>query len=335
MKATKIFFEGDLQIYNPSSEYNKDSARFKATEAYIDWVLNNPKLNNEDIIYFSLGDFFELSHPLPSENELGLSYLTQGKWKHKYILSGNHCYNRLRNDFSISIFNKLLNTTLIKKPQELDIEGLSTLCLPYYYDNIYSDLKPMKVEYENMQGEYDIIISHIQDETQAFISNDPNSINISKLKGERIQGHLHAVKNNVSGYVNSPLANTKGEVLDKRYCFLYDIETKIIEKVEIPNFLNYSELSYPEKLTNEKIGEFFTLFTIKDYTDKQTAIDFYRKDNPNLYIKEMIKKKLQSVSDEYKSQSKKSIKDFFEDYSSENKISKELSNIILEKIAIL
>ena len=332
-KQMKIFFEGDLQIYKSNSEYNKDSARFNAVKLYTDWVINNPKLNNKETIYFSLGDFFERALPSPEEYELGMYYLSQGKWQEKYILGGNHCYSRIKDTYSIQPFSKLKDTTLIFKPEELDIEGISCLCLPYFYDNVYSDLKPMKEEYESLVGDYDIIATHIQDENNTMFGNN-QSINISKLKGQRIQGHLHAIKDNKDGYVNSPLANTKAEILDKRYCFLYDIETKTIEKIEIPNFLNYSEVVYPEPITVNKEENSYTLYTIREVTDKQTVIDFYRQTNPNIYIKEIVKKKLQTMTEQYESQAQKSILDFFNEYSQENKLNQEVQSIITELLPI-
>jgi len=328
----KIFFEGDLQIYKSFSEYQSESARFEATKLYIEWVLNNPKLNNKEVIYFSLGDFFENSLPSPEEYNLGLHYLSNGEWKEKYLLAGNHDYNRIKDSYSIDPFSKLPNTTLIKKPGVMTNFGdLRVLTLPYYYDHIFTDLKSMKEEYENMSGEYDLVVTHIQDESQEF--GDRGSIDISKLKGNRIQGHIHAVENNLSGYVNSPIPCTKGEVLDKRYCFLYDTETKWIEKIEIPNFLGYEEVIYPNELKEPTSP--YTLYTIKDYVDKASTIDFYKSKNPDMYIKEMVRKKLQTLEDFKAEVHKKTTLDYWEDYSLENKVDEQVYNLVLNKLKLL
>ena len=267
----KIFIEGDLQIKSNTE------VEFKSRQDYIEWVLNNPNLNNEDTIYLSLGDFFDSANPNPIDYQLGLYYLQNLKCKQKIIIAGNHDYNRLKNSYSIDPLQEIDGVTLIKKPDKNLVFAsgdyqLKAIVLPYYYDYIYDDLKSMREEYESYEGDYDVVFGHIEDETQEFGSS--TGIDISKLKGTRIQGHIHI---GGKGYLESPVPNKTNEMLDHRYVYLLDIETKNIEKVEVPDLLRFETVRYPDlpKTTSSK----YLFLDILDSIDRTKTEELYSHDN--------------------------------------------------------
>lgn len=323
----KIFFEGDLQTrsdYNP--DYNKESVHYLSRKAYIEWVLSNPKLNAEDVVYFSLGDLTETSIPMPRDTDLLTYYFSKLRNKKKYILAGNHDFNRAKRSYSFQFLDNLEGVETILKPQELEIGGSSFMCLPYYYDNFYEDLKPMREEYEAMEGSYDFVVTHIQDHTQKF-SEDDESIDTRKLKGERIQGHIHLPS---PGYPGSPVPNKSSEVAEARFVWLVDTETKEIEKIMIPTFLDYAVIDYPKEITIKPKEGTYVNFMINNYEgDRFSVLEKYRKEwGDNFFVYKMVRKSVQENSDHERMQKIETTKELWDRYVKTKRVKSDISKIV-------
>lgn len=326
MTYKNMIIEGDLQIRSDKSTYNDASVHYLARKNYIEWILSSD-LNIEENIFCSLGDFFELSHPTPRDMKLAIYYLSNLKCKRKIIIAGNHDYDRYRNSYSIDPLAEIPGVELIKKPIDLVIEGVSFKILPFFYDYIFSDLESMKKEYESLSGTYDFILTHVSDETQNFGGTE--GINLSNLKGERLQGHIHT---GGKGYVESPLPNKTSEVLKERNLRVLNLETKEVLKRKIPQFLEYITVVYPEKIT-KSFSESLINLTITEAPDKTLALDHYKKEYPDAFIKEVRKKVLKEIPKEGISSKKvRPIKELWDSFSTENKVDKEVSTLVLEKI---
>lgn len=323
----KIVLEGDLQVSSGLNEYNSKSFHYEARKQYIEWFLNNPKLNNEESIFFSLGDLTESSLPSPRDTELLVYYYSNLKHHKKYILAGNHDFSRDKNTYSFAPLTKLSKVEAFYKPQDLTIGSSTIKVLPYFYDHIFPDMKSMKEEYESYEGVYDLILFHFEDETQDF--GNGGSINI-KLKGKRVGGHIHVGGQN---YITSPLPNKSNEVLPERHIYIYDTETKEIEKEIIPNFLDYKVVKFPEPIERRDEDTPFVAFEIRDYVNKEEALKLYREQwGEDFYVHKMVKQTLLESGDTERSDKVRSVLELWEDYKNNNKVDKKVSEIVYEQI---
>lgn len=240
----------------------------KQVELFFEWINNQDFIKNEKYIIL-LGDLFEI--PTPS-SQLVLFYLDlfANKWKDKtiYILQGNHDYNLETN--SLDFFKFLDNVEIIKEKVERQIEMKAILFLPYYsYEN--TNKKPMVDFYSSLEGSYDYIFGHIEDETQHFGDKYCNLINI---KGKRLFGHIHTPDIQKNGhYLGSCIKNSSTEKDDQKYLALINDELKIIT---IPSFMTYKTIKYGEKLENIKE---LVMLNVTEAPTKQDAISLYESSN--------------------------------------------------------
>lgn len=329
-----LLVEGDLQNRSDyNEEYNTESIHYLASCKYTRWVISNPKLNNEETGYFSLGDMSETSNPNPRDTSLMFNYLLNLKSPKKFILAGNHDYNRDKNTYSFDPLLELSDVEAFKKPTELELGNCKFKILPHFYDNIYQDLKSMKEEYEGYTGDYDFIFTHIADETQDF--GGGHGIDISKLKGTRLQGHIHT---GGKGYVTSPLPHKSSEVLDHRYLYKINLETKEVEEIEIPKFMTYESVKYPEPVDFSKLDCDLVNLEIRDYVNKEEAYNFYKeqfeKEDKLFFVYKMIKKRFSENGEEDRVRSDKvrSIKEIYLDFKRDKKLNPNVANIMEQYI---
>ena len=316
----KLFLEGDLQIHSTKSQYDNSSIHYEARKNYIDWVLNNPKLNNEDVTYISLGDLYEHSVPDPRSVQLGVYYMSNLKCRLKIIIAGNHDYDRNKKSYSIDPLAEIKGVTIVKEFKKLTFANSKIAILPYFYDFVYKDKGSMKEYYESLEGNYDFILHHFEDETQDFGSGKGIKL---KLKGERIGGHIHV---GGKGYLESPIPNKTSEMLEKRNVILLDTSTKQKELVELPDFLRFETIDYPNDIDNFNTN---TYYTLSEVTDKEIALNHYKEKYPNIHIKEVRKKSLRTFSDsEDEEKSVRTIKELWNDYKNNNKLDSNVAKII-------
>ncbi len=320
----KLFIEGDLQISSSiNRDYNNKSIHYLARERYIEWVLSNPKLNNPDIEYFSLGDLTDSSLPTPNDSDLLFYYMSNLKCNKKHIMAGNHDYNRKEDSYSFKALRNLPEITTYLKFQEVSLGSLNCIVLPYYYDNVYPELGSMKEEYEKLTGNYDFVFFHFEDETMSF-GEASKFIDISKIKGKRIGGHIHVGGDN---YLESPVPNKSNEMLDKRHVYLLDTETKVIEEIEIPSFIEYQTINYPD--LPEIKPNILVNYEIKDYVNKNESIKFYKdKFGDDFFIYKMHRKSLQESSDNVRSDKVRTIPELWKDYKIEKKVHRKVASIV-------
>lgn len=240
----------------------------KQVELFFEWLNKQDFIEKEKYIIL-LGDLFET--PIPS-SQLVLFYLDlfANKWKDKiiYILQGNHDYNLETN--SLDFFKFLSNVEVIKDKTEKQIEMKSILFLPYYsHEN--TNKKVMIDYYTSLEGNYDYIFGHIEDETQHF---GDKYCDLIKLKGKRVFGHIHTSDIQKGGhYLGSCIKNSSTEKSDQKYLAI--INEDLILKI-IPSFLRYKTVKYGEKL--EDIKE-LVLLNVTEAPTKQDAITLYESSN--------------------------------------------------------
>ena len=236
----------------------------------MDWFVDS-EWNHEDNIYVSLGDETEESINKGEINSIILNFYKSLKMKKKYVLKGNHDYKN-ENGSNLEMLSIFPEVEVINEWQEINLEGIECLFLPYFYslpngdtmEDIYSSLR--------LDKEFDYAFGHIMDETKQF-SKTSKICDLSNLKiKKRVFGHDHKFGGN---YLGSMHPNSKTEINKKPHIYVIDIETGEGKAVEIPLYLNYYDVAYPDKLPEFK--EDYIMLRITEAIDVEKTIEYYTK----------------------------------------------------------
>lgn len=300
---------------------------YESRKAHLEWEIMNPKINNEDTIYFSLGDITEHSQPSPKDLALLVNFFERLQCKEKWILSGNHDYNPLKKTWSFDPLLELRGVKSFKKKERVNVGSKDFLMLPYYYDHVFSELPPMKEYYESIQDDVDYVAFHFEDETMDFGSN--KTIDLSKIKGKRIGGHIHTGGKN---YLPSPVPNNASEQLERRYGLLINLDTGVIEEIDYPKNLKYVTISYNEEIPTNILESYPNIaLTITDVLDKEKLIEKYS-NVENVYIRKMVSaSNLNKVEINKKGKIRK-MEEYWADYKKEKKVNLNVSKIIENRV---
>lgn len=252
----------------------------KQVELFFDWLNKQDFLKEESNIFF-LGDLFEIPTPSSSLVSFYLN-LFLNVWKDKfiYILQGNHDYNLSTN--SLDFFESLDNVKIIKEYEWGLIENKKCLFLPYYsYEG--TDKKPMAEFYSSLEGEYDYIFGHIEDETQHF---GDKFCDLKNVKGKRVFGHIHLPDIQKGGhYLGSCIKNSSTEKDDKKYLAVIKNDLKL---EMIPSFMKYETIKYGNKIKENKE---LIMLNVIDAPSKVEAINFYENKYNNIKVNKVITKR--------------------------------------------
>lgn len=302
--------------------YNSKEPRINAMQDFNNWFLNQG-FNNENNIALFLGDIFDESKPDPETNELVLKFFSNLKFKKIFIVQGNHEYSGLTKQSANQILTKFNNIEIITNLKKLDVENLHCLCLPYFYPsqngkNIYDVYNNLSEDFIN--DKYDYVFGHIEDETQHFGNN---FINLSKLKGKRILGHIHIPSDN---YLGVPVISRYDERnIDCKIASI-SFKDKLINYIEVPKLLNYYNVEYPNDLIFEVPYPIFTINNcIKDKGCKEYYINKYK--DKKLYFREFKYKEEKEenfIEDDEKVLTEK---EMFNNFCQEKKINNEIKKI--------
>jgi hypothetical protein len=299
-----------------------DEPFYSAKEDYFSWFINRPFNNNSNVM-IHVGDLFHSNEPVPAEYDLAYWYLSSLQFKKIYLLSGNgiHEYNRIKQNYAIEPFSRMGNVETITQPQEVTIGSVSVLFLPWVPSKKWND-RTMREWYESLEGEYDYIFGHFA-HTDFF----GTEININQLKGKRRMGHIH-VPDKSGEYVGVNTITREDEKGINCKLNIIDQNTKKEELYDIPRFLDYYEVEYPNDLPEvEAVNPYWT---VKNAPDISRAEMKYR----GSFIKEIVLEKDSKLTEEGKNTAgeKKSVKEYFDSFVEDNKIKKSVEKILREVI---
>lgn len=304
----RIVIVGDVQIKN--QEPFKSSI-FKFFQFLKDvW-------DSENTIFIFLGDLFETS---ASHNVLIDQLLDCLLKLNKVILlTGNHDAKVRQRGNILLPFRHHEKIKVIEDPEEIKINDLSFLFIPFLYYN-------QKETVENLKGTYDFICTHVEHSQFAFDKENSITFN-NELKGTFIHGHIHLQKDyqdifeNDHYIIGCPIPTKHLE--DKQNHRIAIIqEDKKVKFENIPTYFKYVDLNYGEFPENKadilnvkeapSIPDVLTLY--KDY--------FVRTDGIELKVGESSEQSLSfDLSD---------LKEKFYKFEEENALEKDLKNICLE-----
>lgn len=263
---------------------------------FLSWLFNQD-FNNENNSLLLLGDLCEINSPFELFGVFVDYFTNKSKFAKIYLLQGNH---DLANQSTIlSLFRPLPNIEVITDWKTIKFYNCNLIMLPYFNHEgtdkvsmieLYSNL------YKTVTEEFDYGFGHIEDDTQNFSKHYPSTKDL-KVK-QWMNGHVHTPTiQNGGNYLGSATLNSSTESGNTKYLAIIDGETKEYTLQEIPKFLEYYTIEYPNKLP--KIETKYAIFTVKGVLDKQNTIDEYSKQAKEMgfefYTNKVLKQRVTEV----------------------------------------
>ena len=288
-ESHKLIVVGDIHLQDKEPKKSQGSD-------FLNWLFSQD-FNNPTNSLLMLGDLCEVGSPYELY-AIYVDYLVnRSKFKTVYIMNGNH--DGFSQSTVLSLFAPLKNVEVITEWKILKFYNCNLIMLPHFNHEgtdkismveLYSNL------YKTVTEEFDYGFGHIEDQTQHFSKKYPDT---SKLKVKQwMNGHVHtATIQNGGNYLGSATLNSSTESGNTKYLAIIDGETKEYELKEIPKFMEYYTVEYPNKLP--KIDTKYGIFTVKNVLDKQSALDEYSKQAKELgfefYTNKVLKQKVVEV----------------------------------------
>lgn len=325
----KLIVEGDRHIRSkpPYSHAHK---------AYTEWVIQQP-WNNEDTIWFSEGDWLDKSYPDPEEYGIALDFFSRTNFNRYIIQAGNHEYSRPKDRYSIAPFEWFSNVEILYKETVLEFENTKILTLPFYYPYLREDVGRMEEHYSNLheidmgKETYDYIFGHLY-----FMDTFGSYCDMSNLKArqKKLFGHDHTIQSNSDGeYIGSPMPTSYTQRGQQGRLLLIDLETTEWEWIEVPMFLDFATISYPDDLP--ETNSMYTIWDIENVVDKEAAWKHYHgKGGDPFVVREYRIRKSESESDDSydEDESNWSLDELLNKYFSTNEVEDNVRKIVKGKL---
>ena len=241
---------------------------------FLNWLFTQDFNNEENSILF-LGDLCEINSSYEMYEVFVDYFVNRSKFEKILILQGNHdCVNQ---STILSLFRPLPRVSVITDWDIITYYNTKILALPYY--NHEGSEKISMVEcysnlYKELDTKFDFGMGHIEDDTEHFSKKfcDTSKLNVKIW----LNGHIHTQNVTKGGhYLGSPILNSSTEGGKTPYIAIIDGETKEYELLEVPKFLEYYEVEYPNKLP--KIETKYGIFLVKNALDKNIVVEEYSK----------------------------------------------------------
>lgn len=245
----------------------------------LNWIFNNEELNRENNDLLMLGDIAEINSPFKIYSVYVDLFTNKSRFNKIRIIQGNH--DTVSIDSILDLFSPLKNVEIITDWKVIDFYNTKILALPYYNHEGIAFKKSMVETYSHLYEneeikdvEFDYCMGHIEDETNHF---SKKYCDLSQLKVKHfLHGHIHTCNLHKGGrYLGSVCMNSSSESGNTKYLAIIDGKTKEYELLEVPKFLEYYEVEYPNKLP--KIETRYGIFLVKNALDKNIVIEEYSK----------------------------------------------------------
>lgn len=322
----------------PDMHNRIDEPKHSACNDFMDWFASS-EYNIESSTLLFQGDLSEKASPESDVNDELHDFIERRcKANKKIILVGNHDLSLSKGYQYKYLRSKFI--TIVDTPCSMKIDNLNCLMLPHY-DYIQSEIKvPMYEYYNNLPEElanqkYDFAFGHVMTENKLAIDNkyfcDLSYLDISC----RVFGHYHLFNKNIGGdYLGSVTLNSISERGKTPYIAVIDTNTKEIEYIQVPKFMDYYDVTYPESLPELKFK--YNLITINEAIHKEEAIKFYTEQadiqNKTFYLQDCNLKKLKEEIDFRSEEEGRSNIEYFLEMAQDKKIDKKVCDIVIEQL---
>lgn len=244
-----------------------------------------------------------------------------------YIVTGNHEIFDSRTTKKMGNplipLNHISGIRVFTRREEIEIDGLKFLMLPYLYD-----VGKMKSEYESIRGSYDFVVSHVAYPGTNFGAMD--EIDLSNIDSQVfIYGHIHEPKEIKNHYIiGVPVSTRHGEQVWKKQIGIFDLDTDKFYLEPIPNFVEYETVNFGEYPKNKN-----SIISVRKSPSILSVLEFYEGYH--------IRRKGISLSEEVENVSYNQQKDFlnfslmsnFQEFSSDFEIRAGVKNKIVELLS--
>jgi len=243
---------------------------------FLNWLFIDSGYNTEDSILILLGDLVETMDDPSELLEVYIDlFINKSKFRSIVVMKGNHDENM--NSSFTSALRPLHTVQVIENITELNIEGLNCLFLPYY-DHTKSNLPPMTEYYSSMEiiekynKNYDYVFHHVEDELNHY---SKKYCDLSWVKTNNwLCGHIHTENITQGGRIlGAPIFNSSSESDKVPYIAQIDLSSKKYKLIEVPIYLSYHTINYPEKIYMPSTP--YALWTINESLDKKETIKYY------------------------------------------------------------
>lgn len=298
-------------IYATDLHLKNNSGFFQAQQKFLNYL---NKMYSEEILVLG-GDIFDVVYPHWYVYRFFVSFL-ENRNNRTYINVGNHEFSKVRKSPLLGLAT-IENVCVIFNESEIEIEGMNCLFLPHQYN--------MK-HYENLEGEYSKIFCHFTPEKFSF---GKEYINIDKLKGDKIYGHIHDrfIDKEKQLYLSGVHYPTrKGETSNPIFRITKE---NGIEDIQVPEFLRIEEIDFNIPLLPENKDN---LYIINNCPNKQLAEDKFRDYyiyDINFKVKNKEDYEEDNVDNDFNKMNTKQKFDFF---SKEQNYNQDIRNYIFEKM---
>lgn len=321
----KLVVCGDIHLQDKEPKKSQGSD-------FLNWLFSQD-FNNENNSLLLLGDLCEINSPYELY-AIYVDYLVnKSKFKTVYIINGNH--DGFSQSTVLSLFAPLKNVEVITEWKTLKFYNCNLIMLPHFNHEGTSKVSMIELYsnlYKTVIEEFDYGFGHIEDQTQHFSKKYPDT---SKLKVKQwMNGHVHTPTIQKGGnYLGSATLNSSTESGDTKYLAIIDGETKEYELKEIPKFMEYYTVEYPNKLEKPKTK--YAIFTVKNVLDKNVALEEYSKQAKEMefefYTNKVFKQRVTEVEID---DVEKSEKPTFEKFAKSVGLSNEVFDICNEVIRL-
>lgn len=266
---------GDIH-FGDTSEWTLDVG-----ENFLKWLREYDFGNKDDLEAVFVGDVNDRDTNAGSciKQDTELADILSEKFKHIYILTGNHDKKLHKNveQNSLDFLKTWKSISVIEKPELLTTEnGFKCLLLPYMrtesqtLHDYYNDLPK-----ELTSSEVDIIAGHWNKVKPGDIWMD-DGVDINKLPKAKdyFIGHVHTRDD--KDYTGSIWPNKVSEQesnYKRAVKVLHDDSSK--DEIILPEFLHYDEIDYPNKI-NSPSDSAIHVYTVKKCNNLSLAKAFYK-----------------------------------------------------------
>lgn len=303
----------------------------------LNWIFNNEELNCETNDLIMLGDIAEINSPFNIYSVYVDLFTNKSRFNKIRIIQGNH--DCVSIDSILDLFAPLKNVEIITDWKVIDFYNTKILALPFYNHEGVASKKSMVETYSHLYEneeikdvEFDYCCGHLEDETNHF---SKKYCDLSQLKVKHfLHGHIHSCNLHKGGrYLGSACMNSSSEQGNTKYLAIIDGETKEYELKEIPKFMEYYSVEYPNPLP--KINTKYGIFLVTNSIDKNTTIEEYSKQAETMgfkfYARRIMSKK-STVDIEECTDNSNTLT--FDDFAKASKLEDDIADICKEVIRL-
>jgi hypothetical protein len=287
----KTIIKGDTQ-FNPLHEWE-----LKAGDLFLEWFAKHDFGIKSEIELIDLGDLFEnMVNPGTTIAQVErFASLCQDKFKHTYILQGNHDIRLYKNKLvsALEFLKQKEGFTIIEEPSIITTDfGVKFIALPFkrYDDVTCEQFYSEKLDNSFYTTKADFIVGHCA-ETNMGIAICKTGVNFSKFATtKKVLGHIHTRVDDIYPGSTWPKNSTQEDDAKFPRCFKVLDEKKEWHEIPLPEWVKFKTIEYPNPITDSD-KSIIEIYTVKNCNNLQLAKSFYK----DVYVNKIERIKTEDI----------------------------------------